>query len=212
MSSEKFIPLATSEEEATAYHYAPDGGGSYPTSDRSGGGFVQQLLGPTRGRENHLFCGRCCDVRRATLAVNILTIVMNLLFMIAMFFGFEFVMKNADAIAEDMDDDEAKEAFENFAKSGSLQLLEAFVDIFFVVSIALHAIGVYGALKYQVWAVMVAAISYGIAFTIALLGFNIMNMFLTGLFLYPHIVLIKEIKEGIMTDYNYERVRSCCDC
>ena len=31
-----------------------------------------------------------------------------------------------------------------------------------------------------------------------------------GLFLYPHIIMYKEMKEGIMTEYNYHKIAHCC--
>jgi hypothetical protein len=218
MSSEKFLPVPTGEENAA---YAPmgmdgsSGAGMMPTAGGSSGassaGFLAQLFPPSPGRENHLFCNCCCDVRRATLVVNGLTIVWNFVVMLLMFVGFKFVLKNADEIAADMDDDEVAKEFEAMAQNGSLGFLEAVIDIFFMFSTVLHAFGVYGALKYEVWAIIVAAVAYGIGFSFALLSLDFTNMFVKGLFLYPHLVLIKEIREGIMTDYNYANVKNCCD-
>mmetsp|Transcript_35478 Transcript_35478/g.55240 ORF Transcript_35478/g.55240 Transcript_35478/m.55240 type:complete len:216 (-) Transcript_35478:206-853(-) len=215
MSSEKFLPLPTGEESAAYAPMSGPGGGMMPTSTSSSSGssgFLSQLFPPSPGRENHLFCNCCCDVRRATLVVNGITIVWNLLVMLLMFIGFEFLVKNADQIAADMDDDEAANDLKAMASNGSLGWLEAAIDIFFMFSIVLHGFGVYGALKYEVWAIVVAAVAYGIGLAFAVLGLDFMNIFMKGMFLYPHLVLIKEIREGIMTDYNYANVKSCCDC
>ena len=156
-----------------------------------------------------LFCGCCCDVRRATLIVNIITIVLNLFTFVFMFVGFNFVTNNLDAIEEDMNSQD-KEDLENFVKSGGFALLEVMMSIFLFVSIFLHAVGVYGALKFQKWAITVAAASYGVGVVLHLLGMNLIHVVISGLFLYPHIVLIQEINQGIMTDYNYENVANCC--
>jgi hypothetical protein len=163
-----------------------------------------------REKTNHLYCGCCCDVRRATLAVNAITIIMNVILMILLFFGTNFMAKNAAEIAEDMDDDQAKQDFEKLAQNGSLQLFEAFADIFLFVSIFLHACGIYGALKFQSWGVTVAAVSYGVSLLLNLLLFNPIHIIISALFFYPHVILIKEMKEGIMTDYNYPNIASCC--
>jgi hypothetical protein len=173
-------------------------------------GFSADGSNHNSNRENHLFCGCCCDVRRATLVVNAITITMNVLFMILLFFGVNFVAKNADQFTEDMDDDQAKQDFEKLAENGSLQLIEVFVDIFLFVSIFLHACGIYGALKFKTWGVTVAAVSYAIAFLINLISLSPINIFISGLFFYPHVILLKEMKEGIMTDYNYPNIASCC--
>ena len=192
MSNEKFLPLPTSESDYV---------------DIATG--VPAFRSP-RDRENHLFCGCCCDVRRATLVVNIITIVLNLIFLILTFVGLNFMSNNLDVIEEDMDDDEAKEAMENFAQTGGFALLEVVISLFLFVSIFLHAVGIYGALKFKVWAVAVGATSYGLGVLMHLLLMNFPHFVLSALFLYPHIILILEINQGIMTDYNYENVANCC--
>jgi hypothetical protein len=193
MSSQKFLPLPTVE---TGVVYNPMG---FAMGDNN-----------NSNRENHLYCGCCCDVRRATLVVNAISISMNVIAMIFLFFGVHYMAKNADKIAEDMDDDQAKQDFAKIAKNGTLPLIEAFADIFLIVSIFLHACGIYGALKYQTWGVAVAAVAYGLTLLIHLVSLNIIHVIIAGLFFYPHVILIKEMKEGIMTDYNYHNVASCC--
>jgi hypothetical protein len=138
-------------------------------------GFLEELLGPQRGRENHLYLGCCCDVRWAVLILNILAIL---------------------SFAEGMNEDVSEEDFKAMM----------------LISIFLHAFGVHGALKYKTWAIKIAAVAYGIPFTWAVLNFDFMSFILAGVFLYPHIVLIKEIESGVMTPYNYENVQFCCVC
>ena len=127
-----------------------------------------------------------------------------------MFFGIKFIETNASSIAEDMDDDEGKAQFENMAENGSFKLIEGMVDLFLVVSIAMHGCGIYGALKFQPWAIIVAAVAYGITLFFALLGVNLIQIIVCGVFLYPHIILLKEIQAGIMSEVNYEHVANCC--
>lgn len=227
MSSEKFLPLPQ-EEESAAYAPMMDaaatslpeipgvtatlGGSAVGGGESSGGGgLLSRLFPPSPGRQNHLFLRCCCDCRRATLVVNCFTIVWNLIIMILMFVGVEFLEKNASAIAQDMDDDQVAKEFEEMAKNGTLDFMEGIMDVIFMFSIVLHGFGVYGAIHYQNWAIIVSAVGYGIALFFALIGLDFANIIIKGLFLYPHLVLIKEINEGIMTDYNYANVKSCCD-
>ena len=85
------------------------------------------------------------------------------------------------------------------------------MDMFLMFSIVLHGFGIYGALYYQKWAVIVSAAGYGIALFFAVIGLDFMTIILKLVFLYPHLAFIKELDEGIMTDYNYANVKSCCD-
>ena len=74
MSAEAFIPLPTGEDPETGVPmYSPSGPGS---------------SGIPGDRSNHLFCGHCCDCRRAVLIVNGVTITLNLLSMIVVAIGF----------------------------------------------------------------------------------------------------------------------------
>ena len=198
MSAQAFIPLPTSEDAETGIpEYSPTGPGfSGMPADGS--------------RPNHLFFGHCCDCRRAVLVVNGITITLNILSMIIVAIGFGFINKNVDDIEADMSDDAAKKELDEFVKGGNLAIVETLLEFFVAISIGLHACGVYGALKFKQWGVMTAAVAYGLALFLNLLAFNILDIILAGVFLYPHIYLIKEMKEGIMTDYNYHNVASCC--
>jgi hypothetical protein len=170
-------------------------------------GFLEELLGPQKGRESHLYFGCCCDVRRAVLILNIVTIVMNFFAMVSFFVFVRITQDHVSEITEQMSEDVSEKDF----KTG-LHVFEGFLDAIMLISIFLHAFGVHGALKYKTWAIKVAAVAYGIPFTWAVLNFDFVTFILGGVFLYPHIVLIKEIETGVMTSYNYENVQACCVC
>lgn len=200
-SSADYAPLKG--DEATA---VPIGDGT-GTDTIKPPGFLEELLGPQKGRENHLYFGCCCDVRRAVLILNILTIVMSFVSMIVFFVFVRMTQDHASEITEEMSEDMSEEDFKTY-----LNVFEGFMDAFMLISIFLHAFGVHGALKYKTWAIKVAAVAYGIPFTWAVLNFDFVTFILGGVFLYPHIVLIKEIETGVMTSYNYENVQACCVC
>lgn len=215
----KFLPLATEEEPAPAlvvpqysqassepenFSVPPSDGApsSVPSSvpsfvsDALGG--VSDFFGPTRGRENHLFFGFCCDSRRAVLAVNGISIAWDLISMLILHILLLFA---EDQVKADVDVDEKE-----------VKLVEELFDIFQIVFIFMHACGIYGAIKYQAWAVWVSLVAYGLA-----------PFFFKGIYpwpirifqficIYPHIIFLREVKSGVMADYNYDRVKHCCDC
>jgi hypothetical protein len=75
-----------------------------------------------------------------------------------------------------------------------------------------HAIGIYGALYYKAWAVMVSVLGYVISIITAIGALSFVGLVLPILFLYPHVVFITEMQNEVMTPYNYERIKICCDC
>eukprot|EP00980_Cylindrotheca_fusiformis_P016546 scaffold4961_cov80-Cylindrotheca_fusiformis.AAC.2 len=170
-------------------------------------GFWDNALGPQKGRENHLFFGCCCDVRRAVLIVNIITICSNLLLTFFVFIGAQLVEGNPSAYTDQMQADVSDEDLKT-----EMTVLEIVTVVVVGVSCILHAFGVSGALKYNSTHVKVAAVSYGIALVLNLFNFNLVSIAVGAIFLYPHIVLIKEIKSGVMTPYNYENIQACCVC
>jgi hypothetical protein len=193
MSTERFIPhIATGVLLGSYDPFANVGGG--------GGS----------SRESHVFCGICCDLRRAVLIMNSITVVFQFMMMIGMFAGFSFLNNNSDTIVDAMDDDIAKKQFEDWAEHGNFKLVEALVGIFFILSIALHGCGIYGAYKFELWGVVTAAVSYSISCLLGLISLNFVHVTIAGVFLYPHIIMIKEMQEGIMTEDNYSSVATCC--
>jgi len=94
-----------------------------------------------------------------------------------------------------------------------LYILERYMDVWILVGISLHSFGAYGAIKFKSWAVQVAAIAYTLPMILSIVCFDPLILSLSGcLCLYPHLVLLKEIKEGVMTPYKYEYVSACCVC
>jgi len=235
ISKQSFIPLATAEDSYFADEppppppppkssnpqshvqvptYSPTGPGSTASyfSVETGvpydGGDAVNLR---QGRSNHLFCGFCCDSRRAVLSVSAILIAIKLFSMIAVAVAAKFVEENADTIEQQLADDDATiKSIDGFLKGGGLEVLEAVLEIFGFVSIGLHLCGVYGAIKFKRWGVIVGAVPLGLGCVIGLFSLDFFTLIIDGLFLYPHIVFLKEMNEGIMTDYNYHRVASCC--
>jgi len=166
-------------------------------------GFIERLLGPKAGRENHLFCGCCCDTRRATIVVNLVSLFVDLY---AMMVAFMLIRGYTNSNANNTD-----ETIQHKNQMAAW-LTTAVVDFFVLLAVAMHATGIYGALKYSPTAIKVAAAAHGITIIVSVFTFDAIGTIAGGVFLYPHIILIKEIDTGVMTDYNYENIRACCVC
>jgi hypothetical protein len=198
-NKEAFLPLATAEPDDLAVPmYSPDG----PFGAASGSAAAPG------NRGNHLYCNYCCDSRRAVLSVNSISIVINIVTLLVVNVGLNYMSKHPDEIEQNMSEEDAKN-FDAAVKNGSVQMMEAMMDAFLVIAMFMHACGIYGALKFKKWGVATAASAYVISFLLNLIGFDFINLVIAVALGYPHYFLIKEINEGIMTDYNYHNVASC---
>merc|ERR1712224_454415 len=83
--------------------------------------------------------------------------------------------------------------------------------LFFIVGIGSYVCGIYGALYFQSRGIMVAGGMY--VFLIFFGGFHLFDIVtpvVAGSFLYPHVVMYKEIQDDIMTEHNYPNIAHCC--
>jgi len=78
--------------------------------------------------------------------------------------------------------------------------------------IACFAIGISGAISYNKNFVVVSLIAYCVKCGIAAYMNDPMVVITQALFAYPNAVLVKEIKDGIMTPHNYENEKQSCCC
>lgn len=83
---------------------------------------------------------------------------------------------------------------------------------FAVVGAIASGVAIYGAAKYHQIAVVVGAVWYVIDFVRSLVFFDIGSAIMAGCFCYPHVILYKEIRNGIMSEETYPNERHCCEC
>lgn len=215
VSKEAFIPLATGEDPETGVPtYNPNGPGSssygvVAAESMSIGQAGDDGAFPNNSSHHLLFCNCCCDHRRAVLVVNGITIGFNIIGMIFVAIMASYVGKNLDDIEADLEDDERKEV-DAFVKEGGVAMLEFLIEAFGIVSIGLHCCGIYGALNFKQWGIITAGVTYAVALLLGVISLDFSTIIMSGLFLYPHIFMYKLMKEGIMTDYNYHKIASCC--
>jgi hypothetical protein len=132
-------------------------------------------------RQGHLLFGFVCDMRIATVFINIFNILALVVGIVIT--GIQYKTFTATFYA-----------FEN-----------AFLGI------ALSIVGALGALNYVLWMVAVATTGFGLGFILDLFGLHLIGILIGALVLYPHAVLTYEIKEGIMSKETYAREEHIAD-
>ena len=152
----------------------------------------QEIPGVYR-KQGHSCCGGCCDMRRAVIVVNMISIAMYIIsiFAISVVNRVEF------------DDDVMEEPIVQVPVGWMIAIIFA--------KILCYAIGIWGAVSFSLWQVYVALGMYMIALIFNAIVLNLIAVLVAGLFAYPHVYLVQEIKKGIMTKDNYySEEQSCC--
>jgi hypothetical protein len=124
--------------------------------------------------------------------------------------GGKYISNNIQQIENDIDDDKYRKQVDQFVDEGGIQIFETIIDFFSIISIALHTCGIYGALQFKQWGIIVAGSTYALSILFGIISLDLGSVLMGALFLYPHIIMYKEMKEGIMTDYNYHKIAHCC--
>lgn len=165
-------------------------------------------------KQGHVCCFFCCDMRRAVVIVNILNIF-NVLFWLLIMMGFDSIIKQTE-----------EEQYQEFLQ---IEKSLAGLLVFSVIGWILSFGAIYGAFKYKIVPVALQALFTAIYF----LGSNILlhkaaqshaqlshswynwlfSLVINLLFVYPHLMLLTELRSGIMTPETYssrEKASCCC--
>jgi hypothetical protein len=154
-------------------------------------------------KQGHKCCGGCCDVRRAVIIVNIVSVFLlasGLLGVLAA----RNVVNDSEQVYED---DEVAAAIEEFK-----QLPIGWFLTIQVIKILCAAAGIFGAIHYNVYLTGAAALSYCADVVFSLIGLHIPGLILGACFAYPHFFFIKEVRSGIMSKENYPNEEMSCCC
>mmetsp|Transcript_21361 Transcript_21361/g.46333 ORF Transcript_21361/g.46333 Transcript_21361/m.46333 type:complete len:181 (-) Transcript_21361:223-765(-) len=156
------------------------------------------------GKRGKICCGACCDMRRATIVVNIVNLCFLGVALMGMIAALS-VSSNLDKYSDDALFDDEFESDLNDLKGLGI------VGIFVVLVLAIgHALGLYGAVSYKPWMVMTSFVFYCLSTIFALVRLDPFCI-MYALFAYPHYFLWEEIRAGIMTPDNYpNEIHSCC--
>jgi len=209
-SSEAFLPVATDERaELEVPMYSPETPNEFTMASQQQ---PEATATPVVGNgEQHLYCNYCCDTRRAVLAVNVVSIVLGVISLLIGNVLLNFIRDHPDEFEEGAKMSEGeKQQFEEGLRMGAIEVDKAVLDSLSLVFITMHGIGIYGALKFKKWAVVTAGSAYVIGFILNLLTGSFVNLIVTCALGYPHYFFVKEINQGVMSDYNYHNVAHCC--
>jgi hypothetical protein len=152
------------------------------------------VIPATREKRGHSCCGVCCDVRRASIIVDAITLVALSFNIVAL-----FAMTSID-----VDDDHVQEALSSL----STPILAAV----FIVEVILLGFSIYGAVNFSANLVLVGFVLYCLGVLTSLVPFNVVGVIVNALFAYPHWYLYKEIKSGTMSPSNYYNEEQSCCC
>jgi hypothetical protein len=168
--------------------------------------------GPKRG---HSCCGFMCDMRRAVIITNIISIVAVILTAIAVSVVYHAAKNSNDPASQD-----SVHALET--RAFRMQIALTVFGIFFAFG------AIFGALKYKVIPVAANAVFIFVSFVISAALQNkaaresnnysygpvniIFSLVANALFMYPHIVYCREVKAGILSaeTYSSREKQSCC--
>ena len=148
--------------------------------------------------QGHRCFGGCCDMRRAVIIVNLVSLLLATIDVI--YFAMESSFLSHNKIFQD--DDVEREI------ESEMHLAEHVMILALIFTIPFNGAGVYGAMKFKIWPVAVSLSLYALRFVVLFFSWN-PGCLLPFFFAYPHVFFIKEVKEGIMSEANYplEKVR-----
>jgi len=130
-------------------------------------------------RKSKLFFG-LCDMRTATVTLNIINLIFTVIVAIILTFMY---------------------AFDN----GPYRL-QSILSVFFnaVVVCAVSGLGLYSAMTWRLDGMMVATGAFALILLTRIVHFDFVEVLVTGILLYPHIIFTTEMRSGIMTPETFE--------
>lgn len=90
---------------------------------------------------------------------------------------------------------------------------QGYTELVLLLPLGMYGCGVYGAIYFKPWGIMVAGAAYAVNIVFVLSDFCITcntTLIVSMFFMYPHILFVREMKRGIMNDYNYHQIAFCC--
>jgi hypothetical protein len=152
-------------------------------------------------RQGHSFFGCMCDMRRAVIIVNII----SLFFVTIGVFTFS-VLSSSKFQDEFDDNDDSQKGFDELDRwRGALIAI-------IVLSFIIHISGIVGGVRSSRRMVLVPGVWLSLGCLVNLLTLNIGAAVVCCLFAYPHFIFFREIQMGIMSTENYANERQSCCC
>lgn len=152
-------------------------------------------------KKSHNCCGCCCDTRRAVIVVNIISLSFGALAVLSL------LMVTSDKYAQQFDDDETQTAL-NEIDGAAVGMTIGFA----LIGIICNGAGLFGAIKFNKWGIIIAGLWYVAECIRSLVFFDVIGAIVAGFFAYPHAYFYIEMNEGVMTRMRYPNEQRCCDC
>ena len=92
--------------------------------------------------------------------------------------------------------------------SGNIGLVVAYT----LARMLFNVLGIWGAYSYTVWPVGASLAVFGLEFVSALVVLHLPGAIYYACFAYPHVYLIMEMRNGIMTKETYHNEQHSCCC
>ena len=185
---------------------------------------------PKRG---HIFCGFCCDTRRAVIIVDALNIIMLLtlfvgyVFQTIIMFQEEGQQQSSNYQQEDQEEEEYNDEYyydgdgngnggsSSSSSSSSTAATKSFhfgnitneqwiVIGSILLAITCCGIGIFGAIKYNPTCTLITSCWFAAQIFLSMVELNPIGILLSSYFAYPHIIFLLEMKKGIMTKEYYD--------
>ena len=166
-------------------------------------------------RQADLCCGFCCDLRRACIVCNICDIFLTTLLICMSVSGVNQTFVStvdfnvfATSDYDYLDDDETK------AEMEAMKTQVLIVVILLGLGVIFAGIGIYGALKFNRYMVLLTAVWLCIDVIRSAITLMWVNTVVAACFAYPHFALFWALKKQQITPENYQKSEShcCCDC
>lgn len=153
----------------------------------------------------HKFLGFGCDMRRAVVIFN--SIALSFTFLEILTATVFYICYDEITNPENHASDWLSQAEDIVPK----KLIGISIGIS-CASFVFFCLGIRGALRYEPCLVGASLLFHCAALVGGFLLWNLFGIILSGLFIYPHIVLLFEMRSDIMTVENYANERSTCCC
>jgi len=150
-------------------------------------------------RKSGLCCGSCCDLVRGCIVANMLNICLTIWYLVFSLQGIQRIWIGV------VTDDDLYAPQSMFERPSVLGLVRTSFGIPFAL------IGMFGAHRFQKYAVLCTAIWYCIDIVPGVLNKAWPNAVISAFFCYPHVHLFLELRNGTITPENYNTTeRYCC--
>jgi len=149
----------------------------------------------------HRCCVGCCDMRRAVIIMNLVEVAICIFYIMYFAFLISF-LENTDTDLN-MNKEEAVEVS---------KIMEHRYMILLAMKLPFALIGVYGAVKFKMGAMVIVLAGYIAQIFTILYAMNPLALVTTLLFAYPNAVFLYQLKSEIMSELNYPDEKFSCCC